>query len=130
MSLQQQALFIAPSDIEGRGVFAMENINKGEIIEICPVIILSKKDKKIIHKTLLHDYYFLWGKKQKQAAIVLGYGSIYNHSYRPNAVYLRNHKAKTMDIICRKAIKAGDEITINYNGDPKDKTAVWFDQSN
>jgi len=126
MSLQQRDIYIAPSDLGGRGVFAAEDIAKGDFIEICPAIILTKKERKTINDTLLHDYYFQWGKRQKKAAIVLGYGSIYNHSYQPNAVYLRNQEAGTLDIICRKAIKAGDEITVNYNGDPKDKSKLWF----
>ncbi|MEL6924287.1 MAG: SET domain-containing protein [Bacteroidota bacterium] len=126
MSLQQREIYVAPSDIEGRGVFAAEDIAVGEIIEICPVVVLSKKDRKVVHETVLHDYYFRWGRKQKKAAIVLGYGSIYNHSFRPNAVYLRNQEAMTLDVICRKAIKAGDEITFNYNGDPKDESPLWF----
>jgi len=76
MSLQQRDIYIAPSGLEGRGVFAAQDIDKGEIIEICPVIVLTKKERTTINGTLLHDYYFQWGKNQKKAAIVLGYGSI------------------------------------------------------
>jgi SET domain-containing protein len=34
---------------------------------------------------------------------------------------------ETMSIITRKEIKKGEELSINYNGDVKDTSPVWFD---
>jgi len=120
------SLFIAPSDLGGRGVFTGEPIGEGALIEICPVIILPENERDIVHCTTLHDYYFLWGDAQKQCAIALGNGSLYNHSYQPNAHYLLDYEYNTIDFYCIKNIEPGEEITVNYNGEPHLKTKLWF----
>jgi hypothetical protein len=122
------SLYIAESPLGGRGVFTAAEIPKNSIIEYCPVIILSEKDRKVIHYTLLHDYYFSWGEKKNQGcAIALGYGSLYNHKYSPNARYFFDYDNDQIEIHSRKKIKAGEEITVTYNALPKDKSPVWFD---
>ena len=118
-------LFIAPSTLGGRGVFVGEDLPAGSLIEICPVIILSKKDRKVIHETRLHDYYFLWGKKENKAAIALGYGSLYNHSFQPNAQLLSDIPARQFVIESLVPISAGEEVTLNYNGG-NDQAPLWF----
>ena len=80
-------LYYSNTKNRGRGVFCTNDINKGDSIEICPTIIFSEQDLISIHKTKLHDFYFLWGKDQKSGAIALGYGSLYNHSLEPNAIF-------------------------------------------
>ena len=57
---QIPGLYIAQSSKEGRGVFTSVPINEGDIIEVCPVIEIPISQVPIIHKTVLHDYYFLW----------------------------------------------------------------------
>jgi SET domain-containing protein len=120
------SLYVAPSEIHGQGVFSGEPIEEGALIEICPVIVLSEEDTQIIHETFLHDYYFLWGEAQKESAIVLGYGCIYNHAYEPNAKYLLDYEQRTVDFYAIKGIEAGEEICTNYNGEPHVQTPVWF----
>ncbi len=61
------------------------------------------------------------------AAIVLGYGSIYNHSYVPNVLYFRKFDERVMEYVALRIIAAGEEITINHNGNPDDRTPVWFE---
>ena len=114
------------SKIHGIGVFATEDIQKDEVIEICPVIYLEKTDTKKIDKTLLFDYYFAW--KKGGSAIALGKGSLYNHSYKPNAVYKKNFGNNTLTFVALKEIKKGEEILVNYNGDPGCREEVWFDK--
>ena len=48
------------SKLDGNGIFAITDIQKDEIIEICPIIILNEKDTKEIDKTHLYNYYFSW----------------------------------------------------------------------
>ena len=109
-------------------MFTLDDIPVDSLIEICPVIVLSETDLKNIHQTDLHDYYFLWGENENECAIALGYGSLYNHSYHPNARYLLDFEEKTIDIMAIRPIEAGEEITVNYNGDPEDPSPVWFHQ--
>ena len=123
-------LYVANSPLGGRGVFTLNEIPNKSLIEICPAIVLPEEDLPKIHETRLHDYYFLWGEKQDQCAIALGYGSLYNHSYHPNARYLLDYERNTIDIYSIQEIEEGEEITINYNGTPDDLSPVWFHQSN
>jgi uncharacterized protein len=123
-------LYVSDSPLGGRGVFTIEEIPTDSLIEICPAIVLSEWDMNQIHKTDLHDYYFLWGDEQNQCAIALGYGSLYNHSYHPNARYLLDFERLTIDIYTIREIEAGEEITVNYNGEPEDPSPVWFHQPN
>lgn len=108
-----------------RGVFATARIKKGEVIESCPVVIIPKKEQKLIDKTHLFSYYFIWGKNNT-AAIALGYGSLYNHSYNPNAEYEEDVKKQIIIFTALRDIKKGEEITTNYNGEPDSKDKVWF----
>lgn len=121
-------LYIAKSRSKGRGVFCTTFIPKDSLIEICPVIIIPEHEVEIIHETDLHDYYFVWGEQDKQAAIALGYGSLYNHSYRPNADYLFDLHNDCIEVKAIKDIAAGKEITFNYNGEPSCKDELWFDK--
>jgi len=130
MAQRIPCLYVAESDIGGRGVFTAKSLQKDDLIEICPVIILPKEDLCFIEKTTLHDYYFLWGVNQKLGVLALGYGSLYNHSYKPNAFYKLDLTNHSIDFYCVKNIAAGEEITVNYNGDPKDETEVWFEKRN
>jgi SET domain-containing protein len=127
MSLQQGAIFVAPSDLHGLGVFAARDMEAEEIIEVCPVIVFPRKDLEHIDKTVLYDYYFDWGDDGEWYAFGLGYASLYNHSVEPNAEYAMDFEAKTIDIFCLKPIAAGEEILINYNGDPENRGKVWFE---
>ncbi|MCI5081129.1 MAG: SET domain-containing protein [Saprospiraceae bacterium] len=120
------SVFVGPSDLGGRGVFTAADIPAGSLIEISPVIVLSETDTGRIHKTKLHDYYFVWGKNDDQSAIILGYGSIYNHSFEPNAQYAPDFDGKTLQFYAIDKIEAGDEITVNYNGDPSVQRKLWF----
>lgn len=111
----------------GRGVFANQNIKKGEIIEVCPIIEIPHQDIPILGKTILLNYYFIFGEKNEMLAIALGFGSIYNHSYEPNASYKKKPKYKVIEFIAIKNIKKDEEITVNYNyGNPKDKSTLWM----
>jgi len=110
----------------GRGVFAIKDFGKDEIIEICPVLCLTPTERKHCEKTLLAYYIYPW-RSTRGAAVVLGYGSIYNHSYSPNADWKQNFRDTTMVYRAIKPIKRGEEITINYNSEPDDLTPIdWF----
>ena len=74
----------------------------------------------------LYNYYFLWGN-QHDAAIALGFGSLYNHSYEPNATYKKHLDDRTIEIITITDIAKDKEITVNYNyGDPNDMSPLWI----
>lgn len=128
MSFQQSAIYFAPSEIHGRGVFAARDIDKDEIIEICPVLLFPKSELPYMRQTILDDYYFDWGDNGELYAVCLGYGSLYNHSYEPNAEYGMDFGAQTIDFYALRPIAAGEEIFVNYNGEADCKDKVWFEE--
>ena len=114
------------SKIHNLGVFATKSFKVGDIIESCPVLVLSHDTTQAIHDKDLDNYTFDW--EEHKSAIVLGYGSLYNHDYEPNARYYKDFKTNILTFKAIKPIKKGEEITISYNGNPEDKTPVWFDK--
>ena len=120
-------LVIAPTSQKGRGVFSTEDIQKGTIIEVSPVIVMSNEDRKLLDQTLLHDYIFEWGEDPKGCCMALGYIPVYNHSYRSNCEYEMDFSAELISVKAVRFIRAGEELLINYNGDWNNKTPVWFD---
>jgi len=112
---------------KGLGVYALKNFKKGEVIENAPILTFNSKGRKILEKTILSHYVYPW-RSTRAAALVLGYGSIYNHSFSPNADWKQNFKTNVMVYRAIKDIKKGEEILINYNGEPDDMTEIdWFD---
>ncbi len=124
---QNAPIYVAYSERHGKGVFAARSIDAGAIIEICPVLLFPREQLAHMRQTVIDDYYFDWGTDGQWFAVALGYGSLYNHSYEPNAEYGMDFDALTIDVYCIRDIEAGEEITFNYNGDPGDQTKVWFE---
>ncbi|HOI13851.1 MAG TPA: SET domain-containing protein [Methanoculleus sp.] len=120
-----ETVYVGSSNSRGRGVFARRDLAAGEVIEVCPVIVLGGADEQeLLDKTRLFDYYFEWGDL---AAVALGYGSLYNHSCHANADHVCDVLRGEIRISAHRAIRQGEEITINYGGRPDCPDSVWFD---
>lgn len=114
----------------GRGVFANCDIKNGEIIERCPIIKLSKYETTTLGETTLVTYLFFHGKNKEQCVVALGFGSLYNHSYKPNITYKLWSKEELIDFIAICDIKKEDELTFNYYHDSFSKgkkDPLWFE---
>lgn len=120
-------IFIAQTNHMGRGVFTSSSIDEGTIIEVSPVIVMSAEDRKLLDKTLLHDYIFEWGGSKKQCCMALGYIPVYNHSYKSNCEYEMDYDHELIRIKTVRFIRAGEELFINYNGDWNDSKPLWFE---
>jgi SET domain-containing protein len=120
-------LYIAPAGKMGRGVFTSEKLKTGTVIEIAPVIVMNQHDRKLLDQTLLHDYIFEWGELQHQCCMALGYVPVYNHSYKSNCEYEMDYVNELITIKTVRAIKKGEELFINYNGEWNDGKKLWFD---
>ena len=121
------SLVIEPTGQKGRGVFSTEDLRKGTVVEVSPVIVMSREDRKLLDQTLLHDYIFEWGEDPKGCCMALGYIPIYNHSYRSNCEYEMDFEEELITVKTVRFIKAGEELLINYNGDWNNEKPVWFD---
>lgn len=66
---------------EARGVFALKDFRRGDVVERCPVVRQSEGD---IGGNLT-DYVF--GLGDGEVGVAMGYGSMYNHSANPHLTY-------------------------------------------
>ena len=114
----QKKIEVRESTVSGWGVFAVERIDKHEIFESCPLI--------LFHKVIIDDYYRMYGTdrhilddylfkwKNSHMAIALGYGSVYNHSNKPNATFRSRTDTSVIEFVSRRVIEPGEEIFIHY----------------
>ncbi len=113
-------IYVGKSNIHmaGRGIFASVDFKKNAVIEVCPVIIMDKKDTNLLMETTLQNYVYEYEKTG--CMLALGYGSLYNHHLKPNAKYEiaesnGSHPGMLeLYIIATKAIAKDEEIYINY----------------
>ncbi len=129
--LASNKVYIKESKIfnAGRGVYARRDIKKNEIIEKCPIIDIPKHDLSHLSESFLVTYFFYFGKNKERFLIALGFGSIYNHTYKPNAKYVIKDKEGMINFIALSNIKKDDEITVNYKSEnSKNKNPLWFEE--
>src|ERR1700724_2093291 len=116
---QSPLIYLRKVKGKGRGVFARQAIKNGSVSERVPVLLVPMEHLiGGMHSPILARFFYMWNNKN--VAISLGYGSLYNHSYTPNAHY--QHGAMTITYSALRDISKGEEITINYNGDPDDNS--------
>lgn len=108
------------SPLHGRGVFATETIESGEIIEKCPMKIMA-------FRMNYHKDPIVWShmftntcpcdeckKHGGHFLMVMGYGQIYNHQDDNNASIKFDLKNEIAEISALRRIEKGDEIFVNY----------------
>jgi len=100
----------------GRGLYAVRDFKKGEIIEVSQVIVLDEVNTRICDATILGLYLFQWGKKENHTALALGHGSLFNHSFKANVKYEGN--SKEMVFTAARNIQKGKQLFIDYGYDP------------
>jgi len=123
-----ERLEVRTTSERGRGVFARVPISEGEVVEDCPVIVVPEPQVEAMGGTILHEYFFKWGGTHDEGAIALGFGSLYNHSDRPNAMYVRKYTLAMLTFVALRDISAGEEITVSYHGGFGERGPLWFDQ--
>ena len=87
---------------------------------------MNSVNNTLLKKIGLYQYAFQWEQKD-QVAIATGYGSLYNHSITPNLMHDCNYKREIIRFIALGEINSGEELTINYHGEPETDSPLWFD---
>jgi len=123
---QPTGIVAKPSTLQGLGIFAEKPFRINELIEKAPVILLKASDKELLESTRLYHYYFVVNNQHTPAALGLGLSSLYNHCPEANARYRISIKKEYLEIIACRPINPGEEITLNYNGQPNDPSPVYF----
>ena len=111
----------------GRGVVAAAPIDEGEVFESAPVVVIPAEEWDRVEEGVLGSYFFCWSDRLGTKAIVLGQASLINHSYRPNTLARKRYAELRMDFLALRPIAPGEELTINYNGEPEDDGPVGFE---
>ncbi len=117
----------------GRGIMALEDIEPGRLVERSPVLIIPSEARAAVDETVIFTYVFMWEhhtveedlyKHRGRCAIALGYTSLLSHSFEPNCIFVRHIDDLVIDVFAKRPIKAGEELTIDY------QMTLWFDPVN
>lgn len=113
---------VKKSEISGNGVFAACDMPAGELFEFAPALIYHFDTHEVLADYfgphVFFDYAFTWCEDEKLAAIVFGYGSIYNHSDDPNiswSIIKGDGELEGAAFYTTKPVKAGEELVSTYN---------------
>lgn len=110
---------------KGRGMFALRDFKKGEILETAPVIPVAKEN--VVESGEAPDGYLLdWdgNYENEEYCMPLGYIMMYNHSKEPNIMLDQDYEKYTMQAIAIRDIRKGEELCWDYNIDE-----LWFDEA-
>ena len=108
---------------KGRGIFALEFIAKGTIVEVAPVVLVAAS--AIPDEGGAPDgYLFDWepDEEGREHCMPIGYLMLINHNPNPNISLENDHEEMTITSTASRDIHVGDELTWNYNCD------IWFDE--
>ncbi len=103
---------IKQSLLHGKGVFATQNISKGEILVESHMVLIHVNENLPEELATLQ---FPW-TDEYDAICLSDVGSFFNHSNQPSAEIIdRDFKNKIQTFAAKTDITKGDEITIYYN---------------
>ena len=114
MLFLSKKIYVDDSPIHGRGVFANELILKDEVIEECHFVKLVETNFTKLDPQLREIVFFWPVPKEMCHLIVMGYGSIYNHSELNNATWMNDVEKKCLRFYAIRDIHPGEEICTNY----------------
>ena len=113
----------------GRGIVALEDIEAGRLVERSPVLIIPSEQRAAVDTTVIFTYVFMWEhetveedlyRHDGRCAIALGYTSLLSHSYEPNCIFERHIDELFIDVVSKRKISKGEELTIDY------QMTLWF----
>jgi hypothetical protein len=117
-------LRVIHSNGRGRGLAATRAFRRGEVLERAPVIVVARHVLQPLRGSALDDYWFWWDDGHN--AFALGWAALYNHACPANARFRLERAAQLIVFEAAADIQEGEEVTINYHGEPGDPSPVWF----
>ncbi|KAI4727014.1 hypothetical protein E4T49_05276 [Aureobasidium sp. EXF-10728] len=118
--------------LPGRGVFAAARIPAHTVLETCPVLVLDPTENaQHIEKTELFHYTYNWpyihpqtNKQITTQAVILGLGSMFNHStLHQNVGWERDVANKVIVYKTLREVEKGEELCISYG------SRLWFEDA-
>lgn len=105
-------------EVKGICVISGEDIQNGDVIEVCATLAISPQQTHLTDQTPLYHIVYT-ANDGRSDLVVFGNGSLFNHSPQANMRYqsFTEHGRHFVRFVARKDIKAGDELTIDYYDD-------------
>jgi SET domain-containing protein len=107
-------IYLKNSSLHNLGVFSSQPITKGDIIDVCPFLSFPQNSNEKI--PVFSNYTFCYPRSEnwREHALVLGYGSYYNHSETPSIEWYTNEEDRTFVFFALRDIDKEEELLINY----------------
>lgn len=103
----------------GRGLYALHTIHRRSIVFRCELLVLGSIDTSTVNESGLKHYTFKYNNAQD--CIVLGDGSMFNHSKEPNVAYrlepIVEGGRPVMVFWALKDIQPHEQLFIDYKQD-------------
>jgi hypothetical protein len=112
------------SDLGGYGVFASEDIQEGEVLEVAPFVVTGYRQPDLIHKEIRQICYTLpcrcktCQNRGMNFILATGYIQLYNNSVKKSRSHIEfkyDAKSRTITVTAIKPIEKGEEI-LHYYG--------------
>lgn len=114
-------LIVRPSGRHGLGVFARVPIAAGEVIERVPCVPIppEERDAARVPGSLTHRYAMPDAPRPGASVWMLGYGALYNHADRADAVNARWEAVgeRLLVFLATRDVRSGEEMVYDYGAD-------------
>jgi uncharacterized protein len=107
-------IYLKDSPLHNLGVFSSQTIKQGEVIDVCPFLSFPQSSSEKIPVFSNYTFCYPCSVDWNTHALVLGYGSYYNHSETPNVSWKTNEDDKTFIYFALRDINEEEELLINY----------------
>jgi hypothetical protein len=106
---------VRASDVHGRGLYATRDHAAGEVAAEAHVLVLDEADVDALAEHPLAAYLVSWD--DQRAALPFGPLSFVNHDLQPNAELVVDHDLGVVQLVTRRAVADGEELSIDYGPD-------------
>ena len=110
---------IRETESMGRGVFAVSPIPADTLLFSDPLVLVPEAECP--KGSVLSAYVFFWSIVMEDGlncnAIVLGMGTVLNHSKSPNVIVYFEQNPDRVDFYALRDIEPGEQLTHDYNYD-------------
>jgi len=105
------------SPVHGRGVFALADFRRGDLVALCPALRLDKVSGEVLEAYCMNFRVKVDGRQEDVCVLALGCGALFNHSMTPSVEWNYIPGLARWGLVAMTAvedIRAGAELFICY----------------